>query len=90
ETVLGCLQILNRWGWLDFQVEIGPTTYLKKIGEADEETVKAYGAVVVNFLNLSDGQTALEDVVRKLRVALPAMKFVATKLVLAGVLEIVA
>ncbi len=90
ETVLGCLQILNRWGWLDFQVEIGPTTILKKIGEADEETVKAYGAVVVNFLNMSDGQTALEDVVRKLRVALPAMKFVATKLVLAGVLEVVA
>ena len=56
----------------------------------DEDTQKAYGAVVVKFVDLCDGVTPLEDVVRKLNVSLPAMRFVATKLVLDGVLEIIA
>ncbi|MBN2228596.1 MAG: GTP-binding protein [Candidatus Thorarchaeota archaeon] len=89
ETVIGSLQILNFYGWIDFKVEIGPTSYLKKIGRVDEETEKAYGPVVLKFVDLCDGLTSLEDVVRKLNVSLPAMKFVATKLVLDGVLQIV-
>jgi len=90
EIVLGCLQLMNQYGWIDFKVEIGPTSILLKRGIVDEETQKAYGAVVVKFVDLCDGITTLEDVVRKLNVSLPAMKFVATKLVLDGVLEIVA
>ncbi len=90
ETVLGCLQIMETYGWVDFKVEIQPNSHLKKLGEVDAETRKAYGAVVVKFVDLCDGATALEDVVRKLNVSLPAMRFVATKLVLDGVLEVVA
>ena len=90
ETVIGCLQLMERYGWIDFQVEIQPDSHLRKSGEVDEETQKAYGAVVVKFVDLCDGQTALQDVVKKLNVSLPAMKFVATKLVLDGVLEVVA
>ncbi len=90
ETILGCLQIMNQFGWLDFKVEIGPESHLKKMGVVDEETQKAYGAVVVKFVDLCDGSLPMQDVVRKLNVSLPAMKFVATKLVLDGVLEVVA
>jgi ADP-ribosylation factor related protein 1 len=90
ETVLGCLQIMNQFGWIDFKVEIGPTSHLKKLGMVDEDTQKAYGNVVVKFVDLCDGTLPLQDVVRKLNVSLPAMKFVATKLVLNGVLEVVA
>ncbi len=90
EIVLGCLQLMSQYGWIDFKVEIGPTSHLKKIGVADEDTVKAYGEVVIKFVDFCDGETSLEDVVRKLKVSLPAMKFVATKLVLDGVLEVVA
>ncbi len=90
ETVLGCLQIMNQFGWIDFKVEIGPESHLKKKGDVDEETQKAYGAVVVKFVDLCDGTLPMQDVVRKLNVSLPAMKFVATKLVLDGVLEVVA
>jgi hypothetical protein len=90
ETVIGCLQLMERFGWIDFQVEIQPDSHLRKSGEVDEETQKAYGAVVVKFVDLCDGSTPLQDVVKKLNVSLPAMKFVATKLVLDGVLEVVA
>ncbi len=90
ETVLGCLQIMQKYGWIDFQVEINPNSHLKKKTDPDSDTVKAYGPVVIKFVELCDGNTALEDVVRKLNVSLPAMKFVATKLVLDGVLEVVA
>jgi ADP-ribosylation factor related protein 1 len=90
ETVLGCLQIMNQYGWVDFKVEIGPTSHLKKLGAVDEDTQKAYGNVVVKFVDLCDGTLPLQDVVKKLNVSLPAMKFVATKLVLDGVLEVVA
>ncbi|MHA2301740.1 MAG: ADP-ribosylation factor-like protein, partial [Candidatus Thorarchaeota archaeon] len=90
ETVIGCLQLMESFGWIDFQVEIQPDSHLRKSGEVDEETQKAYGAVVVKFVDLCDGSTALQDVVKKLNVSLPAMKFVATKLVLDGVLEVVA
>ncbi|TFG31291.1 GTP-binding protein [Candidatus Thorarchaeota archaeon] len=90
EIVIGCLQLMNKYGWIDFKVELGPTSILKKIGVVDEDIEKAYGAVVVKFVDLCDGATSLEDVVRKLNVSLPAMKFVATKLVLDGTLEIIA
>jgi small GTP-binding protein len=90
EEVLGCLQILQKFGWISFQVEITPSSHLKKKGEVGEDTEKAYGAVVVRFVDLCDGTLPLQDVVRKLNVSLPAMKFVATKLVLDGVLEVVA
>ena len=90
DVVLGCLQIMNYYGWIDFKVEIGPTSHLKKMGVVDEDTQKAYGNVVVKFVDLCDGTIPLQDVVRKLNVSLPAMKFVATKLVLDGVLEVVA
>jgi ADP-ribosylation factor related protein 1 len=90
ETVLGCLQIMNQFGWIDFKVEISPASHLKKMGAVDEDTQKAYGNVVVKFVDLCDGTLPLQDVVRKLNVSLPAMKFVATKLVLDGVLEVVA
>ncbi len=88
EIVIGCLQLMNQYGWIDFKVELGPTSHLKKIGVVDEDN--PYGDVVIKFVDLCDGETSLEDVVRKLRVSLPAMKFVATKLVLDGVLEVVA
>ncbi len=81
---------MEKFGWIDFQVEIQPESHLRKRGEVDAETHKAYGQVVVNFVDLCDGSTSLQDVVRKLNVSLPAMKFVATKLVLDGVLEVVA
>ena len=90
EIVLGCLQLMSQYGWIDFKVEIGPTTVLNKVGIADEETVKAYGAVIIKFVDFCDGSTSLEEVVRKLNVSLPAMRFVATKLVLKGVLEVIA
>jgi len=90
EIVTGCLQLMNQYGWIDFKVEIGPTSILMKRGQVDEDTEKAYGAVVIKFVDLCNGTTSLEDVVRKLNVSLPAMKFVATKLVLDGTLEIVA
>jgi ADP-ribosylation factor related protein 1 len=90
ETVLGCLQIMSQYGWVDFKVELGPESHLKKIGDVDEETQKAYGEVVVKFVDLCDGSLPMQDVVRKINVSLPAMKFVATKLVLDGVLEVVA
>jgi len=90
ETILVCLQILNHYGWVDFKVEIGPNSILKKIGVVSEETEKAYGQAVIKFVDLCDGQTSLEDVVRKINVSLQAMKFVATKLVLDGVLEVIA
>lgn len=88
--VLGCLQIMNKFGWIDFQVEIGPQSILKKVKEVDEDTIKTYGQVIVQFVNFCDGTTALEDVVRKVKMSIAAMKFVATKLVLAGVLEVIA
>ena len=90
ESVLGSLQILNRFGWVDFKVEIGPESVLKKAGVVDEDTQKTYGDVVVRFVDLCEGTTPLQDVVRKLNLSLPALKFVATKLVLDGVLEVVA
>ncbi len=91
DQVLGCLQIMKKFGWIAFQVELGPKSHLKKKGEPDPEThVKPYGPVVIQFVNYCDGSTSLEDVVRKVNVSLAAMKFVATKLVLDGVLEVVA
>jgi hypothetical protein len=81
---------MSQYGWIDFKVEINPESHLKKIGDVDEDTQKAYGAVVVQFVDLCDGTLPMQDVVRKINVSLPAMKFVATKLVLDGVLEIVA
>ena len=90
DTVLGALQIMAKLGWVDFKVEIGPASVPRKLGEVDEETRKAYGDVVVRFVDLCDGTATLEEVVRKVNVSLAAMKFVATKLVLDGVLEIVA
>ncbi|MGQ4911095.1 MAG: ADP-ribosylation factor-like protein [Candidatus Thorarchaeota archaeon] len=90
ETVLGSLQILNKFGWVDFKVEIGPESHLRKAGTVVEELQKTYGDVIVKFVDLCDGQTSLEEVVRKLNLSLPALKFVATKLVLEGVLEVVA
>lgn len=90
EQVLGCLQIMKKFGWVSFLVELGAKSHLKKKGEPDPEThVKPYGQVVVKFVNFCDGSTPLEDVVRKCNVSLPAMKFVATKLVLDGILEVV-
>lgn len=90
DVVIGCLQLMNQYGWIDFKVEIGPSSILKKVRDVGEDIVKTYGAVIVNFVNLCDGATSMEDVVRKLNVSLPAVKFVATKLVLEGVLEVVA
>jgi small GTP-binding protein len=90
EQILGCLQILERYGWVDFKVEIKDDSHLRKIGEVDAETQKAYGEVVVKFVDLCNGKKPLEDIVKSLRVSLPAMKFVAQKLVLDAVLEVVA
>ncbi|MGY5880388.1 MAG: ADP-ribosylation factor-like protein [Candidatus Thorarchaeota archaeon] len=90
EIVTGCLQLMNQYGWIDFKVELKPTSILKKIRDPGEDIVKAYGDVVVRFVDFSDGITTIEEVVRKLNVSLPAMKFVATKLVLDGVLEVIA
>ncbi|MDF1541357.1 MAG: hypothetical protein P1Q69_20835, partial [Candidatus Thorarchaeota archaeon] len=90
EQVLGSLQILQKFGWVDYKVEISPESHLKKIGEVDEDTEKAYGDAVIRFVNFCDGATPLEHVVKKVGVSLAAMKFVATKLVLDGVLEVVA
>ena len=91
EQVLGALQIMKKFGWITFQVEIGPKSHLKKKGEPDPENhIKPYGQVVVKFVDFCDGATPLEDVVRKCNVSIAAMKFVATKLVLDGVLEVVA
>jgi small GTP-binding protein len=90
DQILGCLQILERYGWIDFKVEIKDDSHLRKIGDVDAETQKAYGAVVVKFVDLCDGKKPLDAVVRSLKVSLPAMKFVAQKLVLDAVLEVVA
>ena len=90
DVVLGCLQVLARFGWVDFKVELGPTSIPKKVGEVNDELRKAYGDVILRFVELCDGTTTLEDVVKKVSVSLSAMVFVATKLVLEGVLEIVA
>ena len=90
ETVIGCLQILNAFGWVDFKVEVAEKTILEKKGEVDEDTVKAYGQPVLKFVDFCDGKTSFEDAVRKVGVSINAMKFVAQKLVLEGVLEVVA
>jgi hypothetical protein len=90
DQILGCLQILERYGWIDFKVEIKDDSHLRKIGDVDAETQRAYGAVVVKFVDLCDGKKPLDAVVRSLKVSLPAMKFVAQKLVLDAVLEVVA
>ncbi len=90
DQIVGCLQILEQYGWIDFKVEIKDDSHLRKIGDVDAETRKAYGEVVLKFVDLCDGTKPLEDVVRSLRVSLPAMKFVAQKLVLDAVLEVVA
>ena len=90
EIVLGCLQLMSQYGWIDFRVEIGPNSVLKKIREVPDDIVKAYGAVIVRFVDGCDGAISMEEVVRKLNVSLQAVKFVATKLVLDGVLEVVA
>ncbi|NWF95900.1 MAG: GTP-binding protein [Candidatus Thorarchaeota archaeon] len=89
-TVIGSLQILARFGWVDFKVELNPKSIPKKVGEVDDDLRKTYGDVIVKFVDLCDGRTTLEDVVKKVSLSLPAMRFVATKLVLQGVLEIVA
>jgi len=90
DRVIGCLEIMEKYGWVDFKIEIGPQSILRKKAEVGEDDRKAYGAVVVKFVDLCDGSATLEDVVRKVNVSLPAMKFVATKLVLDGVLDVVA
>lgn len=90
DVVIGCIQIMEKYGWVDFKIEIGPASILRKVGEVGEDDRKAYGAVVVKFVDLCDGSSTLEDVVRKVSVSLPAMKYVATKLVLDGVLDVVA
>jgi small GTP-binding protein len=90
DQIVGCLQILEQYGWIDFKVEIKDDSHLRKIGDVGAETRKAYGEVVLKFVDLCDGTKPLEDVVRSLRVSLPAMKFVAQKLVLDAVLEVVA
>ncbi len=87
--VTGCLQILHKYGWIDFRVNIGPDSVPRKIGDVDEETIKIYGDVIVKFVNYCDGQTKLEEIVKKVNLSLPAMRFVTTKLVLGGVLELV-
>jgi small GTP-binding protein len=90
ETVLGCLQILRAFGWVDFKVEVVEATVLEKKGEVDEDTIKAYGQPVVKFVDYCDGKISFEDAVRKVGVSINAMKFVAQKLVLDGILEVVA
>ena len=90
DQILGCLQILEQYGWIDFKVEIKDDSHLRKIGDVNAETRKAYGEVVVKFVDLCDGTKPLADVVRSLRVSLPAMRFVVQKLVLDAVLEVVA
>ena len=90
EVVIGCLQIMKNFGWIDFQVEVTENSVLKKVGEAPEDIVKAYGQVILNFINLCDGTAPLESLVKQLGVSLAPMKFVTQKLVLGGVLEVVA
>ncbi len=90
QTILGCLQIMNQYGWIDFQVDITESSILKKVGEPPEEVVKTYGPVIVQFVQMCDGTLPLEDLVRKLGVAMPPMRFVTQKLVLSGALEVVA
>jgi small GTP-binding protein len=90
EIILGCLQIMKSFGWIDFQVEVTESSVLKKVGEAPEDIVKAYGQVILNFINLCDGTAPLESLVKQLGVSLAPMKFVTQKLVLGGVLEVVA
>lgn len=90
DQILGCLQILEQYGWIDFKVEIKDDSHLRKIGDVDAETRKAYGEVVIKFVDLCDGTKPLDEVVKSLRVSLPAMRFVVQKLVLDAVLEVVA
>ncbi len=90
ENVTGALQIMEHFGWISFQVDLGPQSIPRKVKNPDPDTVKAYGTAVVKFVDYCDGETPLEDVVKKVGVSYNAMKFVATKLVLSGVLEIVA
>lgn len=90
DMVIGCLQIMEKYGWVDFKIEIGPTSVLRKLRDVGEDDRKAYGAVVVRFVDLCDGTSTLEDVVHRVGVSLQAMKYVATKLVLDGVLDVVA
>ncbi|MHA1780209.1 MAG: ADP-ribosylation factor-like protein [Candidatus Thorarchaeota archaeon] len=91
EVVFGCLQILAKYDWVDFHVDITPRTVLVKKRDVPVDLQKIYGPPVVKFVDMCDGTTALEDVVRKIpEISLAPMKFVAPKLVLRGVLEIVA
>jgi small GTP-binding protein len=90
EMVLGSLQIMNHYGWIDFQVEVAESSILRKVGPPPEEIVKAYGQVIVQFIQMCDGTSPLEDIVRKLNVSMTPMKFVTQKLVLGGILEVVA
>ncbi len=90
ETVFGCLQIMNHFDWIDFHVDVGESSILKKVGEPPDDIVKAYGQVIYKFLDLCDGTQPLVDIVRKLNVSITPMKFVTQKLVLSGTLEVIA
>ncbi len=91
EVVLGCLQILAKYGWIDFHVDVTPRTVFVKRRDVPPDLQKIYGPPVVKFVELCDGSTSMEDVVRKIpEISLAPMKFVAPKLVLRGVLDIVA
>ncbi|MBD3406928.1 MAG: GTP-binding protein [Candidatus Lokiarchaeota archaeon] len=90
EKVMGALQIMEKYGWIDFKVDIGPDSVLLKIAEPDPEIGDIYGPVMLELINRCDGKTALKDIVKQLKISLPPVIFVVTKLVLDGVLEVVA
>ncbi|TXT55277.1 MAG: hypothetical protein BAJATHORv1_40188 [Candidatus Thorarchaeota archaeon] len=90
DKVFGALQIMEKYGWVDFKVDIGPDTVLLKVREPDPEIGKIYGEVMLNLIDRCDGKTPLKDIVKALKISLPPVIFVVTKLVLDSVLEVVA
>lgn len=94
ETVMGALQILAAYDWVAFKVEISEDTILAPADETpenwDPKEFPYPTEFMERFVKRCDGKTPLNRLIDGLDVSLSPVKFVAQKLVLSGVLEIIA
>ncbi len=89
EELLASLQILYNYNWIDLKSVINENTRLKKIKDPDPELIEFYGDIILKFVNLCDGNKPLKQIVNMIGMSHSAMSFVAQKLVVDGVLEII-
>ncbi len=89
EELLAILEILYNYNWIDLKSVIDENTKLMKLKDPDPELVEFYGEIILKFVNLCDGNKPLKQIVNMIGMSHSAMSFVAQKLVVEGVLEIV-